>query len=54
MEQSECASFGVSLCTYMEIGIYAFDAVHTLTEIICMCERVLGIESVCCLVCCVI
>lgn len=43
MEQLECASFSVSL----KIGIYAFDAVHTLAEIICMCERVLGIVCVC-------
>lgn len=30
MEQSECASFSVSVCVlYMEIGIYAFDSAHT-------------------------
>lgn len=32
---------------YMEIGIYAFNAAHTLSEIICMCERVLGSVCVC-------
>lgn len=31
----------------MEIGIYAFNAAHTQSEIICMCERVLGSVCVC-------